>query len=224
MPIIYLLRHAQSLANTKGILAGQDNSVELSKKGAKEANEIVGYLESLKIAKVYCSPLTRCVQTITPFMTKNPKIEFEIEPRLIEMNYGKWSGRKLSSLAKDSRWKNVINKPSTFTFPEGESFKQMRTRVDRLLADLALHNGSILLITHGDIIKMMLASTLNLPIDRFQAFVAEPASISTIRIEKKSKTVLQTNHGVERSNFNLFKSNQLGGGNLIGDRKIWWKR
>jgi broad specificity phosphatase PhoE len=224
MPIIYLLRHAQSSANTKGILAGQDNSVELSKKGAKEANEIVGYLESLKIAKVYCSPLTRCLQTITPFMTKNPKIEFEVEPRLIEMNYGKWSGRKLSSLAKDSRWKKVINKPSTFTFPEGESFKQMRTRVDRLLADLASHNGSILLITHGDIIKMMLASTLNLPIDRFQAFVAEPASISTIRIEKKIKTVLQTNHRVERSNFNLFKSNQLGGGNLIGDRKIWWKR
>ena len=87
MPIIYLLRHAQSSANTKGILAGQDNSVELSKKGAKEANEIVGYLESLKIAKVYCSPLTRCLQTITPFMTKNPKIEFEVEPRLIEMNY-----------------------------------------------------------------------------------------------------------------------------------------
>ena len=90
-------------------MAGQDNSVELSKKGAKEANEIVGYLESLKIAKVYCSPLTRCLQTITPFMTKNPKIEFEVEPRLIEMNYGKWSGRKLSSLAKDARWKKVSN-------------------------------------------------------------------------------------------------------------------
>lgn len=224
MPIIYLLRHAQSSANTKGILAGQDNSVELSKKGAKEANEIVGYLESLKIAKVYCSPLTRCLQTVTPFMTKNPKIDFEVEPRLIEMNYGKWSGRKLSSLARDSRWKKVINKPATFTFPEGESFRQMRTRVDRLLADLASHNGSILLVTHGDIIKMILASTLNLPIDRFQAFVAEPASISTIRVEKKIKTVLQTNHRVEWSNFNLFKSNQIGGGNSIGDRKIWWKR
>ena len=224
MPIIYLLRHAQSSANSKGILAGQDNSVELSKKGAKEANEIVGYLESLKIAKVYCSPLTRCLQTVTPFMTKNPKIDFEVEPRLIEMNYGKWSGRKLSSLARDSRWKKVIIKPSTFTFPEGESFRQMRTRVDRLLADLASHNGSILLVTHGDIIKMILASTLNLPIDRFQAFVAEPASISTIRVEKKIKTVLQTNHRVEWSNFNLFKSNQIGGGNSIGDRKIWWKR
>jgi len=35
MPIIYLLRHAQSVANTKGILAGQDNSVELSKDGHK---------------------------------------------------------------------------------------------------------------------------------------------------------------------------------------------
>jgi probable phosphoglycerate mutase len=224
MPIIYLLRHAQSSANTKGILAGQDNSVELSKKGAKEANEIVGYLESLKIVKVYSSPLTRCLQTITPFMTRNSEIDFEVDPRLIEMNYGKWSGRKLSSLARDSRWKKVINKPSSFTFPEGESFKQMRSRVDRLLADLVSQKGPVLLVTHGDIIKMILASALALPIDRFQSFVAEPASISTIRIEKGLNTVLQVNYRVDRSNFNLFKSNQIGGGNLIGDRKIWWKR
>jgi probable phosphoglycerate mutase len=224
MPIVYLLRHAQSSANTKGILAGQDNSVELSKKGAKEANEIVEYLESLKIAKVYCSPLTRCLQTITPFMARNSKIEFIVEPRLIEMNYGKWSGRKLSSLAKDLRWKKVISKPSTFTFPEGESFKQMRSRVDRLLADLAVQKDSVLLVTHGDVIKMILASSLGLPIDRFQGFVAEPASVSTVRIEKNANTFLQTNYRINQSNFKLFNSNQIGGGNLIGARKIWWKR
>ena len=141
MPIIYLLRHAQSLANTRGILAGQDNSVELSKKGVKEAKEIVGYLESLKITQIYCSPLTRCLQTITPYMTRNPNTAFVVEPRLIEMNYGEWSGRKLTGLARDPRWKQVLTKPSTFTFPEGEGFKKMRSRVDQLLADLAVEKG-----------------------------------------------------------------------------------
>jgi len=224
MPIIYLLRHAQSSANTRGILAGQDNSVELSKKGIREANEIVRYLESLDIAQIFCSPLTRCLQTITPYMTRNPNTAFVVEPRLIEMNYGKWSGRKLAGLTKDPRWKQVLTKPSTFTFPEGEGFKKMRGRVDQLLTELAAEKGSLLLVTHGDIIKMILASTLSLPIDRFQAFVAEPASISTIRIDKGSKTVLQTNYRVKNSNFQFFKSNQLGGGNLIGERKMWWKR
>ena len=224
MPIVYLLRHAQSTANVKGVLAGQDNSVELSKKGAKEATDIALYLKSLNIAQVYCSPLTRCVETITPFMSKNPEIEFEIEPRLIEMDYGKWSGRKLSRLQQDRRWKQVITKPSTFSFPDGESFKKMRGRVDQLLNKLKIEKGPILLVTHGDIIKMFLASTLGLPIDQFQGFVAEPASISAISIGRNSNTVLQTNYKVNPSNLNAFKSNQLGGGNTIKTIASWWRR
>ena len=100
MPIVYLLRHAQSVANTKGILAGQDDSVELSKDGFKQSKELANYLLTLKVSQVYCSPLTRCIQTITPFMKANPKIEFHIEPELIEMNYGDWSGKKLRTLRK----------------------------------------------------------------------------------------------------------------------------
>jgi probable phosphoglycerate mutase len=118
----------------------------------------------------------------------------------------------------------VVNKPSSFTFPEGESFKQMRSRVDRFLAELVSQKGPILLVTHGDIIKMSLASALNLPIDRFQGFVAEPASISTIRIGKKVNTVLQTNYRVDQSNFNSFQTNQLGGGNIIDKGRNWWRR
>jgi probable phosphoglycerate mutase len=90
MPIIYLLRHAQSVANTKGILAGQDDSVELSKAGFKQAESLVSYLSAIKFSKVYSSPLTRCIQTIAPFMEKNSKIDFQIDNRVIEMNYGKW--------------------------------------------------------------------------------------------------------------------------------------
>ncbi|MEY3934602.1 MAG: hypothetical protein RI901_32, partial [Actinomycetota bacterium] len=166
MPIIYLLRHAQSTANTKGILAGQDDSVELSKDGFKQAEELANYLKNLMINQVYCSPLTRCVQTITPFMKTNPKISFQIKPELIEMNYGQWSGKKLRVLSRDRRWRTVQNKPSSFTFPQGESFKQMRRRVDGLIKDLSFEKGPILLVTHGDIIKMILAASLSLPIDR----------------------------------------------------------
>ena len=79
MPIIYLLRHAQSVANTKGILAGQDNSVELSKDGHKQAQLLAPYLSTIKMNRVYSSPLTRCIQTISPFMQLNPNLDFEID-------------------------------------------------------------------------------------------------------------------------------------------------
>jgi broad specificity phosphatase PhoE len=223
MPIIYLLRHAQSVANTKGILAGQDDSVELSKEGFKQAKALAPYLSSIKFAKIYSSPLTRCLQTIAPFMQSNQKIDFQISQELIEMDYGVWSGKRLSVLSKDRKWRIVQQKPSTFTFPEGESFRQMRKQVDNLILRLSKEKGPILLVTHGDIIKMILASSLSLPIDRFQSFVAEPASISTINIEKNSATVLQSNYKINHSVIKSFTGNQLGGGNSLANVAKWWR-
>jgi len=223
MPIIYLLRHAQSVANTKGILAGQDDSVELSKAGFKQADSLISYLSVIKFSKVYSSPLTRCIQTIAPFMEKNSRIDFQIDDRVIEMNYGEWSGRKLAVLSKDRKWKNVQNNPAEFTFPQGESFKSMRKRVDLALADFRTRKGPILVVTHGDIIKMAITSSLGLPINRFQSFVVEPASLTIINLEKSGATILQTNYKVSRSLISKFNSNQIGGGNILTGNR-WWRR
>ena len=223
MPIIYLLRHAQSVANTKGILAGQDDSVELSKAGFKQAEALISYLSAIKFSKVYSSPLTRCIQTIAPFMEKNPKIDFQVDNRVIEMNYGKWSGRKLAVLSKDPKWKNVQNNPAGFTFPQGESFKSMRKRVDLALADLKTKKGPILVVTHGDIIKMAITSSLGLPINRFQSFVVEPASLTIINLEKSGTTILQSNFKVSQTVISKFNSNLLGGGNILTGGR-WWRR
>ena len=223
MPIVYLLRHAQSVANTKGILAGQDDSVELSKAGFKQAESLISYLSAIKFSKVYSSPLTRCIQTIAPFMEKNSKIDFQVDNRVIEMNYGKWSGRKLAVLSKDPKWKNVQNNPAAFTFPQGESFKSMRKRVDLALADLKTKKGPILVVSHGDIIKMSITSSLGLPINRFQSFVVEPASLTIINLEKSGTTILQSNFKVSQTVISKFNSNLLGGGNILTGGR-WWRR
>jgi len=224
MPIVYMLRHAQSVANTKGILAGQDNSVQLSKDGHKQAQMLAPYLSELKINRIYSSPLTRCIQTIQPYMQLNPDLDFEIDENFIEMDYGKWSGKKLSALARDRRWRSVQNKPSTFTFPQGESFRSMRKRVDLALAELSKEKGVVLIVTHGDIIKMSLASALGLPIDRFQKFVAEPASLTVINLDQNNSTVLQTNYKISSEIAQKFKQNQLGGGNSLSASTKWWRR
>ena len=224
MPIVYMLRHAQSVANTKGILAGQDNSVELSKDGHRQAQMLEPYLSKLKINRIYSSPLTRCIQTIQPYMQLNPDLDFEIDERFIEMDYGLWSGKRLSALARDRRWRSVQNKPSTFTFPQGESFRSMRKRVDLALTELSKEKGVVLIVTHGDIIKMSLASALGLPIDRFQKFVVEPASLTVINLEKNSSTVLQTNYKISIETVKKFKQNQLGGGNSLSSSTKWWRR
>ena len=139
------------------------------------------------------------------------------------MNYGKWSGRKLTVLSKYPKWKNVQNNPAAFTFPQGESFKSMRKRVDLALADLKTKKGPILVVTHGDIIKMAITSSLGLPINRFQSFVVEPASLTIINLEKSGTTILQSNFKVSQTVISKFNSNLLGGGNILTGGR-WWRR
>jgi probable phosphoglycerate mutase len=156
-------------------------------------------------------------------MEKNSKIDFQIDNRVIEMNYGKWSGRKLAVLSKDSKWKNVQNNPAGFTFPQGESFKSMRKRIDLALADLKKKKGPILVVTHGDIIKMAITSSLGLPINRFQSFVVEPASLTVINLEKSGATILQSNFKVSQTVISKFNSNSIGGGNVL-TASHWWRK
>jgi len=223
MPIIYLLRHAQSTANSKGILAGQDNAVELSKTGFDQALDLIPRLEVIKPLKIYSSPLTRCLQTITPYMQKYPKTKFEISENLIEMDYGSWSGRKLNDLRRLSSWKIVQKSPSTFTFPNGESFKSLRRRIDNLLSDVTNTKGPLLFVSHGDVIKMALAKVAGIKIDNFQKFVVEPGSISVISVEPHSSSILASNSLTARSIGKQWIPSQLGGGDFLKRSRLFRK-
>jgi probable phosphoglycerate mutase len=196
MPQIYLLRHAESEANARGILAGRDYSVDLTAKGFKDSRKIKSRLAKIDFTRVYSSPITRCVQTITPYLDSNPRIDVTLTESLIEMDYGLWSGKKLASLSKKKEWSLIQNRPGEFTFPNGESFQEMRRRLKSFLNSLIDTDGPILIVSHGDIIKMALTITLDLPLNKFQNFVVAPASISTIDYSQKSKSVISTNQRI----------------------------
>ena len=196
MPQIYLLRHAESEANAKGILAGRDYSVNLTAKGFKDSRKIKSRLSKIDFTRVYSSPITRCVQTVTPYLDSNPRIEITLTESLIEMDYGNWSGKKLAALSRKKEWTLIQNRPSEFTFPNGESFQEMRRRVKSFLNSLIETDGPILIVSHGDIIKMALTITLDLPLNKFQNFVVTPASICVIDYSQKSKSVISTNQRI----------------------------
>jgi broad specificity phosphatase PhoE len=196
MPQIYLLRHAESEANARGVLAGRDYSVNLTSKGFKDSRKIKSRLAKIEFTRVYSSPITRCVQTITPFLDSYPRIDVTLTESLIEMDYGIWSGKKLASLSKKKEWSLIQNRPGEFTFPNGESFQEMRRRVKSFLNSQIDTDGPILIVSHGDIIKMALTITLDLPLNKFQNFVIAPASISIIDYSHKSKSVISSNQRI----------------------------
>jgi broad specificity phosphatase PhoE len=102
------------------------------------------------------------------------------DDRLIEMNYGKWSGKKLSFLSVRPLWRKIQSSPSDVTFPDGESFANMASRVGSLLEELhrKYPKESLLLVTHGDICKFIATYFLKLPLNDLQKFLVKPASLS----------------------------------------------
>jgi probable phosphoglycerate mutase len=187
---VVLVRHAHSTANLKGILAGRDNRVALSPRGKREAEDLANYLDLFEFDAIFSSPLRRCRETIAPFLEKRGAKANYLDG-LLEMEYGDWSGKSLALLAKEDLWKSIQSRPSTVRFPRGESFSEMSVRANQTVLEKAQGRKRILVVSHGDVIKSMVAFHLGMALDQFQRISIDPASVTTIRLP--SSQVLSVN-------------------------------
>ena len=88
------------------------------------------------------------------------------------------------------------NSPSTFRFPNGESFTEMQDRiVDSLAALCAAHPGGVVVcFSHADPIKAAVAHALGTPLDLFQRIVISPGSVSAVSfVDGQAASVLMVN-------------------------------
>jgi probable phosphoglycerate mutase len=144
--------------------------------------------------------MERCFETISPWinsivMPNNPRFEPIIDEELTEVDYGLWSGKKLSILSKNKLWKTVQESPSRMYFPKGEGIAQMQSRamtsVHQAVSSKA--KGSAVIVSHGDVIKSIVASALGMHLDDFQRIVIDPASISILDYSTMKPRVLLLN-------------------------------
>ena len=182
MPKIVLIRHAHSTANAAGVLSGQLPNVHLSKSGLEQAERLAERLGKLTIAQVQVSPMDRCLETLAPWLAKYGKnVNVITEPNLVEVDYGKWSGKKLATLSRAKLWRKVQGQPSAVTFPEGESLAQMQVRAMKTVHDFFETDLELtVMVSHGDVIKAIVASSLGMHLDDFQRIVIDPASITIL--------------------------------------------
>jgi probable phosphoglycerate mutase len=118
-----------------------------------------------------------------------------IDPNLNEVDYGQWSGKRLVYLARKKEWKTVQESPSRMYFPEGEGIAAMQSR-----AMSAVHQAASLpdskvavFVSHGDVIKSIVASALGMHLDEFQRIVIDPASVSIIEYSGIKPRILLVN-------------------------------
>lgn len=196
---VILLRHGRSTANTSRVLAGRTPGVELDEVGHIQAKGLVARLAGLAIAEIVHSPLLRCRQTVTP-LALDRGLTPVADDRLVEVDYGQWTGRELGDLLKEPMWKVVQQHASAAVFPDGEALAHVQARSVAAVREhdgrlTAAHGGDVVWIacTHGDVIKAVLADALGTHLDGYQRIVAEPASISVVRYTETRPFVLRLN-------------------------------
>ncbi len=201
MATVILVRHGRTKANAAGLLAGRAPGINLDQIGIEQAALTGDRLAALPLAAVVSSPLERCRQTAQLILDHQASTAYApIEPDLTECDYGQWQGRTLSDLATENLWSVVQSQPTAVIFPGGESLAAMQARS---VAAIRRHDAALeaehgpgavwVAVTHGDVIKSILADALGMHLDLFQRINVGPASVSIVHYGPNRPTVYATN-------------------------------
>jgi broad specificity phosphatase PhoE len=159
MKTIYFIRHTQSEANLKDILASRQD-FPLTEKGRQDAVVIAAEFKDVaQLDRIFCSPLIRAQQTAQP-IAEAFGLNVETDERITEQDLGVFSGMTYAELdhrpdymhERSKRWKWI---------PEGggESYEMIANRLEPFFQSLeSLKGDNILFVTHAVILRMVKAT------------------------------------------------------------------
>jgi len=192
--LVLFVRHGQTPTTGK-VLPGRAAGLHLSDTGRQQAERAAERLKVLtKVDAIYASPLERAKETAAP-IAKALGLRTSIDKGLLECDFGDWTGAELKKLMKKPEWSTVQRAPSTFRFPNGESFTEMQTRmvgaVDRLRVE---HRGGVVVcVSYADPIKAVLTHAMGTHLDLFQRIVVSTCSVSAVAYTGGGPIVLTVN-------------------------------
>lgn len=191
--LVLLVRHGQTPTTGK-ILPGRATGLHLADIGIKQAQAVAERIAGIKKLMLFMHRRLSARETAAPIAAALG-LRTKIDKGLLECEFGDWTGAELSKLMKLPEWSTVQRAPSTFRFPNGESFTEMQTRMvsalDRLCAQ---HRGGVIVcVSHADPIKAAVAHAMGTHIDLFQRIVISTCSVSAVAYTNGGPIVLNVN-------------------------------
>jgi probable phosphomutase (TIGR03848 family) len=199
---VLLIRHGENEWTETHKLAGRTPGVYLNDYGRQQAKALGERLAKAELHALYASPLERTMETAEA-IAQHHDLEIQQHAGILEVDYGKWTGRAIKKLAKKKSWPVIQFYPSGAGFPGGETMYMMQARMVQSINDLVVkHPGqTIALVGHADLIKAAVAHYLGVHFDLFQRIVISTASVTTIlfsRMGPRIVAVNDTNHNPPR--------------------------
>ena len=203
MTTVLLVRHGRTAANATGILAGWTPGIHLDEVGQTQVLATGNRLLPVPLAAVVSSPLERTRETADALLAgRDPAPGLHLDDRVGECHYGDWTNQPLKNLAKEPMWKVVQGHPSAAVFPgeQGESLADMSARAVSAVRDWTARiteqsgpDAVFAVVSHGDVIKAILADALGVHLDGFQRLQVDPASVSIVRYTELRPFVVRVN-------------------------------
>ena len=194
MTTLYLARHGQTEWNIQGRFQGHGDS-PLTALGLEQAAALAERLKDITFEAIYASPAGRASHT-AQIVRGRREITIVLDEALREINLGPWEGldneqvRRTWPAELDAFW----HAPHHYQPPQGgESFAQLRERVVPFMEALVARHAkaNVLVVTHATTLKTILAHyEPRATQDLWKPPVMQPTSLSIVRIEGESVTIL----------------------------------
>ncbi|MGH7248086.1 MAG: histidine phosphatase family protein [Pseudomonadota bacterium] len=181
--VAILMRHGETAWNRAGRVMGR-NPIELDAQGRAQVELAVPFARELAIDLIVSSPLPRALQSAQIIATGIGAAAVSEDPRLSEVQYGRWEGMVFDDLIKDPEYVQYREHPLDRPTPGGETIYQVQQRgVEAIGLAIGANPGKrILFVSHGDIIRTVLAHFMGMGLGQFRRLRIDNATFSGFQL------------------------------------------
>lgn len=182
MTVFHLVRHAEHGLLGR-VLTGRMPGVSLNERGREQALRLAQHFSGRAVAAVVSSPLERAQETAAPIAAALG-LEVTTDAGLDEIDFGDWTGMAFEAFQGVAEWQAWNQFRGTAPVPGGETMLEALGRALRCLGRWrrAVPDGEVVLVSHQDVLKAVLAHSLGAPIDLMQRLELGPGSCSVLQV------------------------------------------
>jgi len=179
---LLLVRHAEPTENAQGRCYGRLD-VELSESGRDQCRRLAAHLSGEPLAAIVSSPWRRARDTADAIAEPHA-LPVMVLDQLRELDFGELEGLTYDeiSVSRPELYERWMTEPTAVHFPGGEGYPDLHARVVDAVAQLraTYDRQTVVAVTHGGVVRAVLAEALGIPHDRIFRFAVDTASITRV--------------------------------------------